>query len=73
MAIDFASLLTDEQKKAIIEQRLQQFAAEAYQHSLNKQLALKTDNEDAVEQADNAMSILDEAIKLHQEELKKFL
>lgn len=69
MAIDYSNLLTNEQKKAILEQRLAQFAAEGYQHTLNKEVA--KDNEDAVKAADEALAILDKAIEVHQEELAK--
>lgn len=69
MALDYSSLLTDEQKKSILEQRLAQFAAEAYQHTLNKEVA--KDNEEAVKAADDALAILDKAIAVHQEELAK--
>ena len=67
--MDYASLLTNEQKKAILEQRLAQFAAEAYQHVLNKEVA--KDNEEAIKTADDALAILDNAITVHQEELSK--
>ncbi len=67
--MDYSSLLTTEQKKAILEQRIAQFAAEAYQHDLNKKLA--KDNEEAVTAADNALVTLEAAITLHQDELNK--
>ena len=67
--MDYSALLTDEQKRAILEQRLAQFAAEAYQHTLNKEVA--KDNAEAVEAADAALAILDAAIKVHQDELAK--
>lgn len=71
MAIDYSSLLNDEQKKNILSQRLQQFAAEAYQHGLNKTVAQSAGNEDGVKAADEAIAILDKAIQVHQEELAK--
>lgn len=67
--MDYASLLTNDQKKSILEQRIAQFASEAYQHTINKQVA--GDNAEAVEAADAALAILDTAIKIHQEELAK--
>jgi hypothetical protein len=67
--MDYSSLLTTEQKKAILEQRIAQFAAEAYQHDLNKKLA--KDNKEAVTAADNALVTLEAAINLHQNELNK--
>jgi hypothetical protein len=67
--MDYASLLSNDQKKSILEQRIAQFASEAYQHAINKQVA--GDNAEAVEAADAALAILDNAIKIHQEELSK--
>lgn len=69
MAIDYGSFLTDEQKKSILEQRLAQFAAEAFQHEINKTVAAATDNEDGVKAADEALVILDKAIEIHKVEL----
>lgn len=66
--MDYSTLLTVEQKKAILEQRIAQFASEAYQHDLNKKLA---NNAEAVAEADNALIILEAAINLHQDELNK--
>ncbi len=67
--MDYSSLLSNDQKKSILEQRIAQFASEAYQHSINKQIA--GDNAEAVTAADDALAILDNAIKVHQEELAK--
>jgi hypothetical protein len=71
MTINYSDLLSSEQKKAILEQRLQQFAAEAWQHQMNRDLATRTGNADGIEQANQALTILEEAINLHQEELAK--
>jgi len=67
--MDYSTLLTIEQKRSILEQRLQQFASEAYQHDINKKIA--GDNEEAIKAADEALAILDNAIAIHQEELAK--
>jgi hypothetical protein len=69
MAMDYSALLSDEQKKAILTQRIEQFAVEAYQHEINKKMA--GDNAEAVAAADDALAILDNAIEIHQEELAK--
>jgi hypothetical protein len=71
MAVDYSSLLTDEQKKSILEQRLAQFASEAYQHDINKQVAEASDNAEGVKAAEEAMAVLDKAIVVHQSELAK--
>ena len=68
MAIDYASILTADQKKALIEQRVQQVAAEAYQHELNKQIASQIGDETAVAQADAALATLEVAITTYQAE-----
>ena len=67
--MDYSSLLTTDQKRSIVEQRIAQFASEAYQHTLNKEVA--KDNPEAVQAADDALAILDNAITVHQEELAK--
>lgn len=71
MAIDYSSLLTGEQKRSILQQRLTQFASEAYQHNINKQIAAASNNEEGIKAADEALAVLDKAIEVHQEELAK--
>jgi hypothetical protein len=71
MAIDFGSLLTDEQKASLIQQRISQFAAEAYQHSLNRVTAEKLGAEDQVASADKNLELLEAAIDVHKAELAK--
>ena len=71
MAIDYSGLLSDEQKRSILTQRLTQFAAEAYQHEINKEVAEASDNEDGVKAANDALAILETAISKHQSELAK--
>ena len=39
MAIDYSELLTDNEKRNILKQRLTQFAAEGYQHTINKEVS----------------------------------
>ena len=69
MTLDYSSLLSTEQKKAILEQRITQFASEAYQHELNRKLA--GDNAEAIKVADDSLATLDLAITLHVNELSK--
>ena len=71
MAIDYAALLTDEQKRNILEQRQQQFALEAWQHEINKTTALATNNAEGVTQADEALAILEVALTVNADELAK--
>ena len=44
--MDYSSLLSADQKRSILEQRIAQFATEAYQHEINKKMA--GDNAEAV-------------------------
>jgi hypothetical protein len=67
--MDYSALLTNEQKKAILEQRIAQFASEAYQHDINKKIA--GNNLEVIQAANDALVILDNAIAIHQEELAK--
>lgn len=65
----FDNYITADQKRSLIMQRLQQFAAEGYQHQLNKQLAEATNNTEAVEVANAALEIINTAIATHESEL----
>ena len=69
MAIDYTALLTVEQKQNILNQRISQFAAEAWQHELNKKTCEQLNDEVGVESADNALITLEAAIDIHQAEL----
>jgi hypothetical protein len=69
MTIDYSSLLTDEQKRNILQQRISQFAAEAYQHTLNKQTCVSLEDEAGIEAADKSLTVLEAAISVHQAEL----
>jgi len=67
--MDYSALLTNDQKRSILEQRIAQFASEAYQHTINKKMA--GNNEEAIKVSDDALAILDNAIAIHQDELSK--
>lgn len=71
MAIDYDNLLTAEQKKAIVENRLQQFATEAYQTELNKEIQIRQGDDLAVDACNVSLSLIESAINVHQEELEK--
>ena len=73
MAIDYTALLTVEQKENILNQRISQFASEAWQHELNKQTCEQLSDEAGVTSADNALVILEAAITVHQNELASLL
>ena len=68
MAIDYSGLLSPEQKQALLTERIQQFAAEAYQHELNKQIAESIGDIEAITNADAALATLETAITVYQTE-----
>ena len=68
MAIDYSGLLSPEQKQALLAQRIEQFAAEAYQHQLNKQIAESIGDTEAISNADAALATLETAITVYQTE-----
>lgn len=69
MSIDYAALLTDEQKRKILEQRIAQFATEAYQHTLNKATCEALNDAEGIAFVDKALVTLEAAITTHQAEL----
>jgi hypothetical protein len=69
MAINFSDLLTTEQKRNLIEQRIAQFAAEGYQHTLNLGAAEKLEDEQLIEASQKAIETLSAAIETHEAEL----
>jgi hypothetical protein len=71
MTIDFASMLSNDQKRQLIENRIKQFVLEGYQYTLNKQTAERIGSEQQLETANKNLAILEEAIRVHKEELDK--
>lgn len=69
MPIDYNSLLTPEQKSSILNQRISQFAAEAWQHELNKQTCELIGDSEGVQSAEKALAVLEAAISVHSQEL----
>jgi hypothetical protein len=67
--MDYSALITDEQKRNILSQRITQFASEAYQHSLNKTTCESLNDTEGIDAADKALTILEAAITTHQTEL----
>lgn len=71
---DFASLLTLEQKYDLVKSRISQFAAEAYQATLNRQTIEAVDsNSPELEKIDESLNLLQAAIETHQKELDALL
>lgn len=71
MAINYDAYLTSDQKKEIVAGRLQQFAAEAYQTELNKEIQSRQGNDELVTSYDQTLSLIESAIEVHEEELSK--
>jgi hypothetical protein len=71
MSIDYSSLLTAKQKRDVIEQRIAQFALEAYQHTLTKETCAALDDEEGLKFLEKSLITLEAAITTHQAELAK--
>ena len=67
--VDYNKYLTDEQKANILNQRLQQFAAEAYQHEINKKFAEENNNQESASKSQEAIDTINNAMTLHETEL----
>ena len=69
MAIDYSALLTEDQKRSLLTQRINQFAQEAFQHDLNLQVASATGNTELVNSSNTDLKTLEIAIKVNQDAL----
>jgi hypothetical protein len=71
MSIDFNSLLTVEERKAVVTQRIQQLAVEAYQLSLNLNVVniQPEPNEQAQTEINNNLNLLEQMISVYKQEL----
>lgn len=71
MSIDFNSLLTVDERKAVVTQRVQQLAVEAYQLSLNQNVlnAQEEPNEQALTEISNNLALLEQMISVYKQEL----
>jgi hypothetical protein len=71
MSIDFNTLLTVDERKAVITQRVQQLAVEAYQLTLNLKVvnAQEEPNEQAQTEIGNNLNLLEQMISVYNEEL----
>jgi hypothetical protein len=72
MSIDFNSLLTVDERKAVVTQRVQQLAVEAYQLSLNLNVlnAQENPNEQALTEINNNLNLLEQMIAVYKQELE---
>lgn len=69
MTVDFSSLLPPEERREVINKRIQQLAAEGYQHNLNRLAAQRNNKPELVTEADTAMRELAIVIETYQQEL----
>lgn len=71
--MDFGISLTNEQKIAILTQRISQFSAEGYQHQINKQIAQELNDAEALQVATDALALLETIVTAHQTELNTII
>jgi hypothetical protein len=69
MSIDYSALLTVEQKREILSQRISQFASEVYQHELNKKAATNAGIEENSDAVEKNLTLLKSAIDTYKAEL----
>lgn len=71
MSIDFNTLLTVEERKSVVTQRVQQLAVEAYQLTINLKVlnAQEEPNEKALTEINNNLNLLEQMISVYNEEL----
>lgn len=69
MSNNFTAYLTDEQKQSIIAQRIQQFAVEGYQISINRKVAEANGDEAVLAEIDKNIETLTSVIAAYQAEL----
>ena len=69
MSNNFSAYLTDEQKKSIIAQRIQTFAVEGYQISINRKVAEVSGDEAVLAEIDKNIETLTNVIAAYQIEL----
>jgi ABC-type uncharacterized transport system auxiliary subunit len=71
MSIDFNTLLTVEERKSVVTQRVQQLAVEAYQLTLNLNVfnAQEEPNEKALIEITNNLNLLEQLISVYKQEL----
>jgi hypothetical protein len=69
MTVDFASLLPIEERREVLTKRIQQLAAEGYQHHINRLAAQRNNKPELVNEADIAMRELATVIETYQQEL----
>lgn len=67
--MNFEELLTADQRKEVLENRILGFSVEAYQVSLNKKVAEAVNDVDGIQQSQNSLAMLEIAIGIYKDEL----
>lgn len=67
--MDFVSLLPVEERRKVLRERIQQLAAEGYQHKLNKEGAQINDKQELIVEADTKIAEIINVISVYQREL----
>jgi hypothetical protein len=78
MSFDFKSVLTTDQLRGVLNQQIQQFAVQGYQHELNKVIIEKNATPENAEETANSLleaeknvNLLSVAIETYLEEIEK--
>jgi hypothetical protein len=69
MSNEFSAYLNDEQQRSIILQRIQQFAVEGYQISINRKVAEASGDETVLAEIDKNIATLTQVIEAYKAEL----
>ena len=69
MSIDFSEAMSLEDKVAMLEQRISQFKADGYAHTLNRKEFELADDVEKIAETDAALATISASIELHQTEL----
>ena len=65
--------VSNEAKQQLLIQRIEQLNLEGYQHELNKKSAEALDNEELVATSNQAITVIESAIAVHEAELAELV
>jgi hypothetical protein len=71
--MNFSELLSNDQRKEVLQNRILGFTVEAYQVSLNAKIAEKVGDEEGAAQAANSLRTLEIAIQVYTEEMSTII
>lgn len=64
-----AEYLSNDEKRNLIQTNLKQFATDAFQHDLNRKIAIAAEDTEAVVVAEDAIVVIENAISMYEQEL----